>query len=275
MKNKLSDILNDEILEIKSVSGGCISGTYLVSVSKGDKYFVKTGNFGSFIKEANGLKEISHSKTISTPHIYYVDKEFLILDFINEGVKCKDFFFKFGQQLANMHKHMSDKFGFYEDNYIGASHQINDKTDSWCDFFFNNRLLFQYKLAEKNGYANKELQKGIIKIEKKISVLLSHNVAPSLLHGDLWNGNYLVRNDGNPMLIDPAVYYGDRETDIAMTLLFGGFPDDFYIAYNQTFPLDENYKSRINLYNLYHLLNHLNLFGNSYLYQCIGIMNEL
>lgn len=159
---------------------------------------------------------------------------------------------------------------FYEDNYIGGNEQLNrpnalEKSD-WAEFYFNKRLLPQYRLAEQNGYDASSLKEGFVLLEKKINNILSGSEnTPCLLHGDLWSGNYLCGINGEVVIIDPAVYYGNREAEIAMTRLFGGFPAAFYNSYQRTYPLPEGWEYRENIYKLYHVLNHLNLFGRSYL----------
>ncbi len=176
-----------------------------------------------------------------------------------------------------MHRTTSSNFGFYEDNYIGSNIQknINNDNSNWIDFYFNNRILFQYKLAEKNGYATEEFKSNIKKIESSISKILGGSEEhPSLLHGDLWSGNFMVDENGDACLIDPAVYYGHREADLAMTKLFGGFNSEFYISYNDEWKLKEGYQYRENIYKLYHVLNHLNLFGMGYYSQAINLMKS-
>jgi fructosamine-3-kinase len=176
-----------------------------------------------------------------------------------------------------MHKFTSDYFGFYEDNYIGANPQSNipaekEKTN-WVSFYFNKRILFQLQLAEKLGHSTAELRKSISKLEEKIEEIIgAANEKPSLLHGDLWGGNYMVDESGSAVLIDPAVYYGHREADLGMTKLFGGFSSEFYTAYDETFPLEDGYDYRENIYKLYHVLNHLNLFGGGYYSQAISLI---
>jgi fructosamine-3-kinase len=144
---------------------------------------------------------------------------------------------------------------------------------NWTEFYFNKRLLYQYNLAEKNGYAGEELQRAFSQLENKIYLVLKDsNAIPSLLHGDLWSGNYITDETGNACLIDPAVYYGHREADLAMTKLFGGFDNRFYSAYNEEYPLDNGYEFRENIYKLYHVLNHLNLFGTAYYQQALSLI---
>jgi len=163
-----------------------------------------------------------------------------------------------GRMLAALHRHTGACFGWHRDNYIGATPQQNGECGDWSEFWRERRLRPQFELAKRNGF--------LLEMPDLDFLLEKHQPAPSLLHGDLWSGNAGF-SGGKPVLFDPAVYYGDRETDLAMTELFGGFPPEFYASYNEAFPLPEGYAARKNLYNLYHLLNHLNLFGGGYLGQ--------
>lgn len=158
------------------------------------------------------------------------------------------------RMLASLHRTTGPRFGWHRDNWIGRSPQKNEWRDDWATFFRECRLQPQLETARRNGH----------RITVSSNLLKDHKPAPSLLHGDLWSGNAGFIAEG-PVLFDPAVYYGDRETDLAMTELFGGFPARFYEAYDEAFPLPEGYEARKHLYNLYHLLNHLNIFGEGYL----------
>jgi protein-ribulosamine 3-kinase len=160
-------------------------------------------------------------------------------------------------------------FGFYEDNFIGSTPQLNipdkEQQDDWTEFFFNKRILYQFKLAEKNGRSSEDLRIVIRELENKIDRILGGSEEfPALLHGDLWGGNFITDENGEACLIDPAVYYGHREADLAMTKLFGGFSREFYEVYDENYPLPDGYNERENIYNLYHALNHLNIFGKEY-----------
>ncbi len=165
---------------------------------------------------------------------------------------------------ARYHRHIASQYGLDHDNFIGANPQPNQAADNWVDFFGQQRLAFQMELARQNGYLPAQRAKLLEKLLVRLNDLLPSQPPASLLHGDLWGGNWLVTEAGEAALIDPAVYYGDRESELAFTELFGGFPSAFYVAYNETWPLDHDYRKRRDLYNLYHLLNHLNLFGESY-----------
>ena len=282
IKNKIETETNSQIRSIQSVSGGCISNAYKLEMNSGERYFLKiNSNSGKdmFVKEAHGLVELAKPNVIRIPKVILSDETFILTEFILIGNKIKNYFEEFGRQFALLHKFHSEHFGFCEDNYIGSNLQRNipDQTekDNWTNFYFNKRILFQYKLAEKNGYATKELTNGIFSLEKIIDIIFEGSLElPSLLHGDLWSGNYLVDENGNPCLIDPAVYYGHREADLAMTKLFGGFNSEFYSVYNETFPLPAGYEYREGIYKLYHVLNHLNLFGSSYYPQTISLIKS-
>ena len=170
------------------------------------------------------------------------------------------------RMLATLHRRTGPRFGWHRDNWIGGTPQKNDWRDDWATFFHECRLQPQLALARKNGFDLPDPPK-----------LKNHNPLPSLLHGDLWSGNAGFIDDG-PVIFDPAVYYGDREADLAMTELFGGFPQEFYASYRKIHPLDAGYEQRKHLYNLYHLLNHLNLFGEGYLAQVrrtLGLLHAL
>jgi fructosamine-3-kinase len=264
----------------ESLSGGCISNAYKVTFEDGLSFLIKVNEQSPadmFIKEAHGLQELRKSNAIKIPEVILSNHEFILLEFISSITKKNDFFEEFGRKFAHMHKHIADEFGFYEDNYIGSTPQINingeSKKKDWTGFYFNNRLLYQFKLAEKNGYADSEFRKAFKGMADKIgSILGGADEPPSLLHGDLWSGNYMADEKGEACLIDPAVYYGNREADLAMTRLFGGFPKSFYQAYNEIYPLKEGWEYREKIYMLYHVINHLNIFGSGYYTNALSLM---
>ncbi len=266
----IEEYFKDSISGRSSVGGGCISHAESLVMRSGRSLFMKSGSFNDmFLREANGLRELAKAGAIRVPEVILADRDFILMEFIHSGLRKSDFFESFGRQFAMLHRYTSERFGFYENNYIGATPQMNIPNDNeandWPAFYFNERLLFQFQLVEKNGYATEKLRKGFHLIENKIhSILKGSEEKPSLLHGDLWGGNYLSDEYGNPALIDPAVYYGHREADLAMTKLFGGFSSEFYEAYHEEFPLKEGYEFREDVYTLYHVLNHLNLFGRGY-----------
>ncbi|HVO72735.1 MAG TPA: fructosamine kinase family protein [Ignavibacteriaceae bacterium] len=274
LNSRIESIIEKEtgsgIKSVQSLSGGCISNAYKLEFNSGLIAFLKMNPDGSmFRKEADGLVELGKANAIRVPKVIFCGDDFILLEYINEGRRSKTFFEDFGAGFARLHEFTGDHFGFYEDNYIGSTVQMNIPVEkeklNWIEFYLNKRILFQFKLAEKNGYSSQELHKGIKKLESKIGEILSGSEEPpALLHGDLWSGNYITDEKGNACLIDPAVYYGHREADLAMTKLFGGFTREFYYAYNECFPLKPGYEYRENIYKLYHVLNHLNLFGTGY-----------
>ncbi len=275
MLTKPENILQEKIVTSHSLGGGCIADSQVIKTESGKKYFIKKYALPNIHKaEANGLTELAKPNVIKIPEVIFYDDEILILEFIQEGKKKNNFFEDFGRQVAKLHKFTAEKFGFYEDNYCGSTPQKNIPTnDDWTEFYFNNRLLFQYKLAEKNNYVTAELKSSFLKLESKIIKIIQTEEKPALLHGDLWGGNYIVDENGNACLIDPAVYYGNREADLAMTKIFGGFDSLFYEAYQKEFPLPDGWQYRENIYKLYHIFNHLNLFGMTYYNQVMELIN--
>jgi protein-ribulosamine 3-kinase len=280
IKARIEEKLGSKIKSFSSLSGGCISDAFKVTTIDGLNYFLKYNPLTSndmFIKEANGLKELAKANAIRIPEVLSFDEDYILLEYLATGSRKKNFFEDFGRSFAEMHKYTSSEFGFYEDNYIGSNPQKNipdeNEKNDWVRFYFNKRILFQLQLAEKLGNSTDTLRKGISKLEDKIEDIIGGSKEkPSLLHGDLWGGNYMVDENGNAVLIDPAVYYGHREADLGMTKLFGGFSSEFYRAYNETFPLEDGYEYRENIYKLYHVLNHLNLFGGGYYSQTISLI---
>jgi len=280
IQKSIEQHLNSKIESVRSISGGCISDSSIIHMKSGEKFFLKVNNNipkDMFAKEANGLKEIENSKSIRVPSVELAQNNFILIECIEGKAKSKYFFEDFGIEFAKMHKYEGSYFGFYEDNYIGSTIQKNmpneEEKHDWKKFYFNKRLLFQFKLAETNGYVDSDLRKCFNQIENKIdNILNSEAEKPSLLHGDLWAGNYIVDENGRACLIDPAVYYGNREADLAMTKLFGGFTNEFYYSYNEFYPLSDGYDYRENIYKLYHVLNHLNLFGSGYYQQALSLI---
>jgi protein-ribulosamine 3-kinase len=273
--------IGKEITSISSLSGGSISSAYKAILSDGNFVFLKISpQFPDmFIKEANGLKELHKAKTIRIPNVLFTDNEILILEYlpVSSPSNRKKFFEEFGKQFAQLHRYTSPTFGFIEDNYIGSTPQKNTpQSNSWREFYWNERLLFQFHLAERNGYADSDLRKAFSYLEQHLNdIIPDDGETPALLHGDLWSGNYLCLENDIPAIIDPAVYYGHREADLGMTLLFGGFGDSFYDSYNESYPLNKGWEFRMEIYKLYHLFNHLNLFGEGYYGQVVETMRRL
>lgn len=270
---KMEEVLGEYI----TVSG---KNSGVVSAVSGRRFFLKRGSPSrAYACEANGLAEIAGTGTIAVPAVITYGGDHILTEYIEPGHTSGGFFSNFARHLADMHKVTSASFGFYEDNFIGANPQPNIPSGTehtcWADFYFNKRLLFQFRLAERNGHVSPGMASGFAKLERNISLLLEGSEEPpSLLHGDLWSGNYICSGDGTPVVIDPAVYYGHREADLAMTMLFGGFPREFYGEYDKAYPLKPGWEERMGLYELYHVLNHLNIFGRSYLPHAVSLINR-
>ena len=277
--NRLEEIVNEKIVVKGNLSKGSALLDGKIETESGKLFFVKSGEPGRlFFCEENGIKEIAAANVVKTPQTVATEEDFILMEYIPRKEPNLQFFDKLGRSLARLHKKTSKTFGFYEDNYIGSTPQMNipmgKMAVNWTEFYFEKRILFQFRLAESKGLAAKKLRDNISRLESQIgSILDSVKESPSLLHGDLWSGNYLCNNDMDPLLIDPAVYYGHREADLAMTRLFGGFPREFYTAYNDEFPLEQGWQQRENIYRLYHVLNHLNQFGTGYLYEAETLIN--
>lgn len=258
-----------ENVQQRSVGGGCINTTYVLSDDT-RQFFVKTNRaelIDMFEAEFAGLNEITQSNTIKAPQpICFGDDgslAYLVMEYLPTGGGDSQSAQKLGHNLAAMHRVTQDNYGWFRDNTIGSTPQINQTSDDWVTFWRDKRLAFQLDLAAQKGFRGRLQQKGELLLTK-LESFFSRPPPASLLHGDLWSGNYAVTQAGEPVIFDPAVYYGDREADIAMTELFGGFPAGFYAAYNDAYPLDQGYTVRKTLYNLYHIINHLNLFGGGY-----------
>lgn len=269
-QNHISSLLNEDILNVFPISGSDFSKCFKINTFK-KSYFIKTNNSRNalimFQAEVYGLKMIQGTNTIKTPEVLFCDtfqeSSFLILEYIETKPPSNQDFENLGIKLAELHQNTSDNFGLKKDNFIGSLFQSNKPNTSWVKFYTQERLLPQLQLAkQKRLLLNKDIPSEKIITEKLESLFL--DVKPSLLHGDLWNGNYLISKDGTPYLIDPAMYYGHFEVDMAMSKLFGGFGERFYKAYSNYFPATQKTSSRIEIYQLYYLLVHLNLFGKSY-----------
>ncbi|SOD39784.1 fructosamine kinase family protein [Nitrosovibrio sp. Nv4] len=270
--------------KISSVGGGCINQAYRIE-DNGRRFFVKLNNadcLSMFEAEAAGLQEIHSSRTLRVPVPVCWGKNsstaWLVLEYLEIGKGSRSSAATLGSGLAAMHHFSSEKYGWTRDNTIGATPQINISSSNWIEFWRKYRLGYQLRLAAVNGHSGHSgrLQTQGERLMEQLDCFFpgSQPVA-SLLHGDLWSGNYSFDEAAQPVVFDPAVYYGDRETDVAMTELFGGFPDVFYAAYRDAYPLDPGYATRKTLYNLYHILNHLNLFGAGYLRQAEQMIDRL
>jgi fructosamine-3-kinase len=280
--------------QIESVSGKPFKIVCAHKLSGGDtnfafrlqgeyrSYFVKLNRadlVAMFEAEFAGLQALAETQSVRVPMPVVCGKagehSFLVLEYFEFGCPNKGSEHLFGQQLALMHQQQQPYFGWHRNNTIGSTLQINTQSHDWLTFWREQRLRLQLKLAENNGYGGR-LQANGERLCSEMAVLFTDYLPqPSLLHGDLWAGNAGVDKQGFPVIFDPACYYGDREADLAMTELFGGFSVDFYAAYQAVWPLDQGYAVRKTFYNLYHILNHLNLFGSGYLRQAESMMAML
>lgn len=258
------------IQSFEFVSGGCINNAVKLQTQEGN-FFVKwnvQSLEGMFEAEAKGLALIAETQEIATPKVLGLgkkgDKAYLMLDFVSASFPKQNFWKNFGASLAKMHQHHQGYFGLDFDNYIGSLPQYNQIHQEGLAFFIEKRLRIQSGLALYNNQISKELYQKFDELYKKLPDIVP-NEDPALLHGDLWSGNYMIDAGGQPLLIDPAVYYGYREAEIAFTKLFGGFEEDFYLAYHEELPLEKGFENRMDIYNLYPLLVHVNLFGAGYL----------
>jgi fructosamine-3-kinase len=229
--------------------------------------------------EAAGLGELAQASAVRVPAVRAIGATarhaFLALEWLEFGASSTTSESQLGELLAWQHRVSAPRFGWHRDNTIGSTPQPNAWSDDWVSFFREHRLAFQLGLARTNGHDGALLRRADELLELMGAFFASHRPVPSLLHGDLWGGNWAADSSGRPVLFDPAVYFGDREADLAMTRLFGGFGNAFYTAYHATWPLDQAAGTRRALYNLYHVLNHLNLFGGGYGEQARSMIDRL
>lgn len=281
ISQQLSDTLMFEyqITEKVKLSGGDISESYMINDGE-QRYFVKLNDrdfLAKFEVEAESLHLLRETSTLFVPEVVLVGKtkthSFIILNYLpTKPLEDASNSFKFGQQLARLHLWGEQKeFGFDSDNYIGSTLQPNQWHKKWCVFFAEQRIGWQLQLLKEKGVSLVDID-DFIDVVKQL--LANHSPQPSLLHGDLWNGNVALTPAG-PISFDPACYWGDRECDLAMTELFGGFQPDFYQGYELVAPLSVGYEERKDIYNLYHVLNHCNLFGGHYLEQAQSIIKKI
>jgi len=263
------------------LSGGDINAAFRLQDGQ-NSYFVKVNRAeltAMFAAEFTGLQDLAGTKTLRVPSpVVYGATEthcFLVLEYLDLGRSSAISERLLGQQLASLHQQVQPYFGWHRDNTIGSTLQPNPQSNDWLNFWREQRLGFQLQLAAKNGYGGRLQNKGERLCSKLSAFFTGYSPSPSLLHGDLWSGNTATDKDGTPVIFDPACYYGDREADLAMTELFGGFSRDFYAAYQDVWALNEGYQVRKSLYNLYHILNHLNLFGGNYLRQAENSITAL
>lgn len=277
-----------EVLEVQPVSGGCISEAKRVrlrdELGKTSDYFVKSNRLSfldNFLAESDGLGRLAATGVMRVPQPIAVgasgNHAWLVLEWVEQGGMTRQYFERFGRGLAELHRQTrGTQIGLQSDNFLGAAKQINSPCDNWPAFVAQHRIGFQLRWAADQGLVDSRLQADVDRIIDEMDRLLSGSESStSLLHGDLWSGNYLCGRDGETVLIDPAVYYGNREAELGMLWLFGSCPSRFYDAYQEAFPLAQGWQRRVNVYVLYHLLNHMNLFGRGYHAQCCQVASEI
>ena len=265
----------------QALSGGCINNAYCLQ-GVGQAYFIKLNRRDAlpmFQAEAAALETIAASATLRVPQVVCWgqadDKAYLVLEYLSLQPAGEHTMEAMGRQLALLHRVTAERFGWQRNNSIGATPQINSWCSDWLEFWRRYRLGYQLQLAADNGYCGNLQDRGGRLLAELQALFSDYTPVPALLHGDLWSGNVAADDRGCPLVFDPAVYYGDRETDLAMSELFGGFSSRFYRAYAESYPPDQGYRIRKKLYNLYHILNHLNLFGRGYLAQAHSLLDAL
>jgi len=261
-------------------SGGCINHGGRIATS-GGRCFLKWNDLrkfpGMFYAEARGLSLLGKAEALRVPDVIHAgaagDFQFILLEYIAAGARSRNYWRDFGAGLAALHMKSATEFGLDHDNYIGSLPQKNTLTSSWIEFFIEQRLEVQLQIARDEGRLGEGFSKKFEALFNRLSSLLPEE-PPALLHGDLWGGNLMTTSEGEPCVIDPAVYYGNREADLAMTQLFGGFDPSYIDRYNEVHSLLPGYEARLDLYNLYPLLVHVNLFGGGYMGQVVSILNR-
>lgn len=269
------------ITDVHRVSGGSINECFHI-VGAGHAFFVKCHKVAllpMFEAEAAGLEAMQRTGCVRVPGICALGSDdthaWLVMEWLPAAGATQDSAARLGEQLAALHRVSHAQFGWQQNNTIGLTPQPNPWCADWPDFWAEHRIGHQLRLARDNRLSQRLQQLGEPLLESIPAFFADYTPEPSLLHGDLWGGNWHTAADGAPVLFDPAVYFGDREADLAMTELFGGFPVAFYDAYVAAWPLDAGYAVRRTLYNLYHILNHANLFGGGYVRQAEGMMAQL
>lgn len=262
--------LGSRVARWHRVSGGDINQAHTAELSDGRTVFVKSNDrapAGMFAAEARGLAWLAEAKALRIPAVLAQGPDFLVLESIEAGSPCRDHDEELGRGLAKLHAFGAPNFGLDHDNFIGRLDQENVPMGTWADFYRARRLEPQLRMATGGGLASPSMRRGFERILPRLGTLVGPAERPSRLHGDLWGGNAIVDEHGRPCLIDPAVYGGHREVDLAMMKLFGGFGARVFSAYEEAFPLAAGHQERVRLYQLYFLMVHVNLFGGSYVRQ--------
>lgn len=283
LNEKLHEIglTKSTIQKVKPISGGSINDAYAIITAE-KSFFVKVNtakNYPSFFeKEQRGLLLLNESTSLTVPKVYFTgateDLIYLVMELIVPGEMKSNFWEIFAEGLASLHKKTNSQFGLEYNNFMGTLVQKNDFRPDWLTFFVENRLQDQVKLAFDKGLLDATLLANFDQLYKRLTNLLPEE-PPSLLHGDLWSGNFMVGERGEPVIMDPAIYFGHREMDIAMMHLFGGFDRKLFAAYHELYPLQRGWEKRIEIYNLYPLLVHVNLFGGGYLSRVKAVLKRV
>ncbi len=267
------------ITDKRAIGGGSINNAYRVGDGK-SSYFVKTNRAQlayMFEAEAKGLGEIFATDSIKVPEPIGSGvaghESYFIMGWLNLSGQPRAEVF--GRQMADLHRNSAERFGFDIDNTIGSTPQLNQWSQDWIDFWRKQRLGYQLDLALNNGFSHRLYDLGQSLVERTPAFFQDYRPVASLLHGDLWSGNWAGDDSGEPVIFDPATYYGDREADLAMMELFGHPGQKFFAAYDENYPVDKGYRIRKQFYNLYHILNHANLFGSSYAMQAENMIETL
>lgn len=269
----IEKLLRVTIKSFQTAGGGCIGDSYAAEDTNGIKYFVKSyRKTGIVAAELVGLSELTKTGVIKVPTVIASSETVLVLEYIESSTPNRSFYENFGHELAEMHKTVNSSFGFTQNTYLGTYLQDNRRLASWSEFYIEQRLAPQFELALKKGTLKSKKVDSFLR--EAVSYISDGNIKPSLIHGDLWSGNFMVGSNGEPVIFDPAVSYSHWELELAMTKLFGGFKESFYHAYHEVNRKTEGYAIREDIYTLYHLLNHLNLFGTSYLSQVSHIIDK-
>ncbi len=265
-----------DVIDSRYLHGGSICTTRLIFTISGHRFAIKTHSHAPvnlFISEAESINTLQHHTPLRVPTIYCAGNDFLLMEYIEPGEPNHNYWELLAKQVAVTHQNTNSQFGFHIDNYCGETLQINTLCSDGYTFFAECRLNYQAQLAFNAKQLTSKDVADIAKLSQNLESLIPEQ-PPSLVHGDFWSGNLHCDEQGNPAVLDPACYWGWREADIAMSKLFNGFDLRFYQAYQSIYPMDSGWEERIAIYNLYHLLNHLNLFGGSYLHSVRNILRQ-
>jgi fructosamine-3-kinase len=274
-------LINLPLLHQAPISGGSVNQSYAISTSE-STFFIKINQKEKlpnlFEKEQSGLNVLRANTNLKVPFPLIVGSfeshTFLILEFIESAKPKPDFWETFGRGIAKLHRKTASQFGYGEENYVGSLRQENRKTADWTTFFIEQRLKTQIRLANENNRLDLQINRYFLELFDSLEGVFPEE-PPALLHGDLWSGNFLCTREGQAAIMDPAVYYGHREMDLAMSHLFGGFDSRFYQAYDAAFPLGKGWEKRIEICNLYPLLVHVNLFGVAYTKRLKSVLKRI